>query len=384
VDPGSFERLPLSRYFDGIGLLVARSDWTGDGTYVTFKAGDNFWSHVHLDQGSFEIYKGAPLAIDSGLYAPHYGSDHHMNYSYQTIAHNVITVTDPDDSVPAPGRERPRPIANDGGQRRVGSGWAVDAAPLDLAEWDSKRATYHTGRVEGLLQEDGLSVAVADLTPAYTNSLSGKGTFSHRTRRVERYWRVFGYDSVDDVVVVFDAIRATKASFRKRWLLHTLEEPVISAGAFSVGVTPNQDLARGGGTLRGHVLLPKDADIISLGGPGFEFFVDGRNYDERGTLQETARKLGRARGEPGAWRIEISPKADAEVDQFLVVMLPSAMGGGTQRDHKIRALEAPGWVGCEVMGHNRITRWWFAQDGSNARVDVMDGDGERSHPVKRN
>ncbi|MGH7893558.1 MAG: DUF4962 domain-containing protein, partial [Candidatus Binatia bacterium] len=89
IDPDAVKRLPLVRHFDGIGLIVARSSWSPDATYVTFKAGDNYWSHSHLDQGAFTVYKGGPLAIDSGLYGPGYGSDHHMNYTYQTIAHNT-------------------------------------------------------------------------------------------------------------------------------------------------------------------------------------------------------------------------------------------------------------------------------------------------------
>ena len=229
-DPTSFARLPLVRYFDGIGMIVARSDWSPDATYVTFKAGDNYWSHSHLDQGAFTIYKGGELAIDSGLYGPSYGSDHHMNYSYQTIAHNLVTVTDPNDTVPAPGKDKPRPIANDGGQRRIGSGWGVEAAPLDLAEWEAKRDIYHTATMGPLLDQDGLVVAAADITPAYTNARSGDGTFSARTRRVERFWRIFGYDRIDDVVVVFDQVIATKASFRKRWLLHTIDAPTVAPG----------------------------------------------------------------------------------------------------------------------------------------------------------
>ena len=137
-DPDAVSRLPLARYFDGIGMLVARSDWTADATYVTFKAGDNYWSHTHLDQGAFTVYKGGALAIDSGAYGggKGYGSDHHMNYAYQTIAHNTITVSDPNDTVPAPREDKPpRQIANDGGQRRIGSGWGIEAAPLDLEEW---------------------------------------------------------------------------------------------------------------------------------------------------------------------------------------------------------------------------------------------------------
>ena len=112
-----------------------------------------------------------------------------MNYSYQTIAHN--TVTDPHDTVPSSKEGKSRPLANDGGQRRIGSEWGVEAAPLDLAEWEAKRDTYHTASMGPLLDKDGLAVAAADVTPAYTNRESGQGTFSARTRRVERFWPTF-------------------------------------------------------------------------------------------------------------------------------------------------------------------------------------------------
>ena len=251
-DPDAISRLPLARYFDGIGMMVARSDWTADATYVTFKAGDNYWSHTHLDQGSFTIYKGGALAIDSGAYGGGrgYGSDHHMNYAYQTIAHNTLTVRDPDDTVPAPRENKPpRQIANDGGQRRVGSGWGIEAAPLDLKEWLSKREIYHTGKIENLVVRDGLVAVVTDITPAYTNRYSGQGTFSHRTRRVKRLWRTFGYDSVDDVVVVFDQLRTTQPEFRKRWLLHTIDVPLRTKHGFSVATMPHGDTGHSGGHL---------------------------------------------------------------------------------------------------------------------------------------
>src|SRR6185503_14364110 len=150
------------------------------------------------------------------VYGPEYGSDHHLNYSYQTIAHNTITVTDPKDTVPMPQNNRPRAIANDGGQRRVGSGWGVDAAPNDRTEWQAKRDIYHTGRIEQVLEQDGITAVLADITAAYTNTQSGKGTFSHRTRRVDRAWRTFAYDRISDVVIVFDEVVSSDASFRKR------------------------------------------------------------------------------------------------------------------------------------------------------------------------
>ncbi|ATE60911.1 VanZ family protein [Thauera sinica] len=379
IDPHAAGALPPARLFDGIGMLVARSDWSPDATYVSFKAGDNFWSHSHLDQGAFTIYKGGELAIDSGLYGPAYGSDHHMNYTYQSIAHNLVTVTDPGDVMPGPGFDagNPRHYANDGGQRRIGSGWGVEAAPLDLAEWQKRRDTYHTGRIVQHLDEDDLVVAVADLTPAYTNSQSGRGTFAHRTKRVERLWRVFGYDRANDAIVVFDDVVATDAAFRKRWLLHAIEPPLAGADTFSLFIAASAQPGHGGGQLLGHVLLPRKPLLNVIGGPGFEFFVDGKNYDDGGRVREAMQKTGPGRPEPGSWRIELMPPSEAKEDQFLVVMLPTLAGHTPQA--VVHRLEDGGRVGAEVIGPQRTTRWWYRPGTQGVEIEVVGSDGARRH-----
>lgn len=376
-DPQAAQRLPLTKHFDGLGLIVARNGWDKDSTYVTFKAGDNYWSHVHLDQGAFTIYKGGALAIDSGLYGTGYGTDHHMNYAYQTIAHNVVTVTDPEDTVPMPARgdKEPRHLANDGGQRRIGSGWGVEAGPLDLAEWESKREIYHTGKIEQLLlDQDGLTVAAADLTPAYTNELSGQDTFSHRTRRVEKYTRTFGYDRVDDVVVIFDRVIATEPGFPKRWLLHTLEKPVLSDDGFIVPPPVTKPPGRAAGQLDARVLLPKDPLIATVGGAGQEFLVDGNNYGEG-----VATKLGRRKNaEPGAWRVEIMPATPRAEDSFLVVLLPTF--AGEQAPHRTRLLENGSRLGVEVAGPRRTLRWWLdPAEGGIYIEEISHGNIVRTH-----
>lgn len=372
-DPTAVARLPPNHFFDGIGQAVLRSDWSPTATYITFKAGDNFWSHTHLDQGAFTLYKGGELAIDSGLYGPAYGSDHHMNYTYQTIAHNTITVTDPDDTVSAPGKKEDRRIANDGGQRRIGSGWGVEAAPLDLKEWQAKHDIYHTGRIEKIFEQDGITVIIADVTPAYTNKASGKGTFSHRTRRVEKFWRIFAYDRIDDVVIVFDQVRSTQANFRKRWLLHTIEQPRATKNGFVAAIAPNQplgnQLAQAGGKLTGHVLLPKDPIIQIIGGKGFEFFVDDKNYDEKGQVAAVVRTT-KKNAEPGAWRVEVMPSMEAKEDLFLNVLLPS--NGQQQPAHKVKLLESGDHPTCEVQSPTRTTLWRFNRGGNDVEIKIQD------------
>lgn len=373
-DADAMSRQPLTALFDGIGMLVARNRWTADATHVVFKAGDNYWSHVHLDQGAFTIHRGGPLAIDSGFYGG-YGSDHHMNYHYQTVAHNTITVTDPEDTLPAPARndkEKPRPVANDGGQRRVGSGWGVERAPLDIDEWRAKHSLYHTGRIARHLEEDGISAALADLTAAYTNERSGRGSFSHRTRRVERCWRLFAYDRIDDVVVVYDDVRATQPEFRKRWLLHSIYAPRIAGSRFVVQVPPDAAVGHDGGELEGHVVLPLRPLLNPIGGPGAEFFVDGRNYAVDPKMLEglQRRRQQPGRPEPGGWRIELSPELDARDDQFLVVLVPAAFGA--ERPHRVRRLQAASRSGVEIVGPTRTTRWWFTPGEFAAQVEVVD------------
>jgi hypothetical protein len=222
-----------------------------------------------------------------------------------------------------------------------------------------------------------LVIAVSDITPAYTNSYSGQGTFSHRTRRVERLWRVFGYDAVDDVVVIFDQLKTTQAKFEKRWLLHTLEMPAHSESGFTVVTMPENDSDHSGGYLEGHVLLPMAAEIQFVGGKGASFLVDGVNYDEDGGVKEL---LGRRKGlEPGAWRIEVTPANDDEDNLFLVVMLPSKTPSPA---HRIRPLNDTGRLGCEIAGPTRTTRWWFTPGRNGLDVDVVSGDGTTfSYPV---
>lgn len=371
--PEAVRAHPLTHFSDGTGWLLARSSWDADATYLSFKAGDNYWSHSHLDQGSFTIYKGAPLALDSGCYCG-YGSDHHLNYHYQTIAHNTVTVTDPADTLLMPARQgkQPRTIANDGGQRRVGSGWDLHAAPMDIADWQGKFDDFHTGRMVKVVEQDGLLVALADITAAYTNSQSGTHSFHHRTRRVERAWRIFIYDRAADMVVVQDTLESTQAGFAKRWLLHGAEAPRVDGHHFTFE-RPATSLPGGLARLEGEVLFPPDARITPIGGRGFEYFVDGQNYDENGTLAGNIAR-GPADLDPGAWRLEIAPPVPALEDRFLVVMRP---GSGPLPHMDARATDRPDGLSADITLPGRRLELLYAHDRLSVDVTLTLSDGSR-------
>jgi hypothetical protein len=126
------------------------------------------------------------------------------------------------------------------------------------------------------------------------------------------------------------------------------------------------------------VLLPRASDVVAIGGPGFEFFVDGRNYDEGGKAQTMGDDKRRGI-EPGAWRLEVMPNRDALEDQFLVVMLPSSLDG--RPAHTVRLLEEGERVGCEIRGPNRTTRWWFTPRVRGVTVEVADATGTRRQQI---
>ncbi len=376
--PAQHSDPPLTKHFDGIGLLIARSDWSDRATWISFKASDNFWSHTHLDQGSFTLYKDRPLIIDSGYYGPGYGSDHHLNYAYQSIAHNLVTVTDPEDRVPMPPKKRqdpPRPIANDGGQRRIGSGWGR-RAPLDIEEWNREREIYHTATLARYFDEDDLVVAVADLTPAYTNRMSGTGTFAHRTFRVRHYWRTFIYDRSEDVLIVEDDVISADPSFRKRALLHTLSRPEPTPDGFELTV-PAEREGESAGHLAVHVIFPRNARKSVVGGPGREFFVDGKNYDADGRIWQLVDRMRPPRPEPGRWRMEITPARPRHRDLFLTVLVP----GRRTLPPLVETLTGTGERGVRIVGTQRTLVVRFPLDREGPLIEVRTPDSRRLHDL---
>ena len=208
-----------------LGQIFSRSDWTDEATWVSFNAGPHLDTHQHYDAGNLTIFRGVDLLVDSGTFDA-FGTSHWYNYYARTVAHNTITVTDPDErwaviwgGVPV---ER---TANDGGQRT--------AAPLTpaptLDEYLSNRSAYDHGRIERF--EDGPwgFYARANLTNAYQNPeyQSTKPDGARNRPKVTHVGREVVYlrraEGRRDAVVVFDRVVATDPSFRKAVLWHSRE-----------------------------------------------------------------------------------------------------------------------------------------------------------------
>jgi len=313
--------LPLAVYSgDESGIMTVRTGWdTGrnaDVMAVSMKLPERTWgaSHNHLDAGQFEIYYKGPLAIDGGIYqsAPfyddegnyitsnlNYGSDHNINYATRTIAHNTMLVFNPEETGFGRGS------SNDGGQR-------------------IKHSFPHNATVEqytGDLNKAGEVISVdigEDLNkPSYTYQKADlTDWYSDKVEIFERSFMFLNFreEGNPGAVVVFDRVKSSDASFKKSWLLHSQTEPSVNG---NVTVIERGDNGYEG-ILINQTLLPVAHTITKVGGEGFEYYVNGKNYN--------AAPQNEAADESGNWRIELSPEAANTEDYFLNVLTVSEAG----------------------------------------------------------
>jgi heparin/heparan-sulfate lyase len=255
---------------------------------------------------------------------------HTQNYSWRTIAHNALLVHDPAEKF-----HDNASYGNDGGQRFPNR--RSEARTLEML-LDPQRG-YRTGKV--ISHGFGPS---AD-TPDYT-LLQGDITDAY-SQKVRAVTRSFVFLNLHDrhipaALIVFDRIVSADPAFHKFWLLHTLEEPQIN------GTTVQIDRREygGSGRLNVDVVLPEAANarLEKVGGSGKEFWVFGKNYTNdlpAGTLDRTSK-------EPGAWRIELSPKHPAAEDLLLTVMQTTKRE--TPARWPVQRMEATDRVGCVISG----------------------------------
>jgi len=327
LQPRPPDDLPLSRHFGPpFGWTVARTGWGENAALAEMKVNAyNFCNHQHLDAGAFQLYYRGALAVDSGLYqgsAGGYGSAHDKNYHWRTVAHNCLLVHDPKENF---GRDH----GNDGGQRLPNG--RREPATLEVL-LDAKNG-YQTGEV--LAQGSGpdarapdYSYLTGDLTRAY----------SQKVRQVVRSFVFLNLrnPAVPAALVVFDRVVAADPSFKKYWLLHSLEEPRVEGSAAEV--------EREQGRMMLTALLPAgdNQELSKVGGPGKEFWVFGKNYPTEPAQKDLAQRSY----EPGAWRLELSPRRPSEGDFFLVAMQVSERGSNARLP--VALVEEGDQVGCKV------------------------------------
>ncbi len=310
----TFRDFPLTVYSGGnINIMTARTSWDegadADNFMVQINAGGyNYGNHQHMDAGHFDIYYKGALAIDSGLYESasffdengkqvtslNYASLHDMNYHKRTVAHNSMLVIDPKETVKSAYTSHA-----DGGQKLISGSGYEPTHRSDMIKEENKMSEVLSYGFGPDPVKPAYSYIKTDLSPAYGY-------------KVNKYERSFMYLNFFDneypgALIVLDDIASKDAAFKKSWLLHSEEEPVIDGN--TAVIERNQYEYHG--RLTNETLLPEKYVIEKIGGENQRFLSNGTNFK---AVSKTKTQ------EEGNWRLEISPAQKAEDDLFLNVM----------------------------------------------------------------
>ena len=274
-------RSPRARHFESTGQFFMRSGWTPDSTYCMFIAGGKTDAgHRHYDENGFIIYKRGFLALDSGSRALQ--DDLNLAHYYsQTVAHNCMLIHKSGEPLP--------PC------------WGVRSA--DKSEWlcDGGQTVKAAAKVLAFETNPLFTYIASDAAAAYP----GKS---------DECLRQFLF-LADDCFVVYDRVTATQADFGKEWLLHSANEPKIAGDVAEVHA--------GKGSLFSRTMLPQGAVVEKIGGPGREFWSNGRNWplNPKFVADREAKAASFGMGPWfGAWRIAVRPPVAAKSDRFLHVI----------------------------------------------------------------
>ena len=272
------DTLPPARFFKRMGQLFMRSGSGDDDTYALFGCDGSLRSHRHYDAAHFTIYRSGYLALDTGTRQGN--TDNLQNYFAQTVAHNCILIQMPGE--PPSNYWNGEVFGQAGGQNSTVGSRAI-------AFETSTDYTY----------------VATDASPVYSGEKCSEAV------------RQFVFLPPDHFVV-FDRVTATRAEFAKRWLLHHANEPVVEGNIWRA------DQERGRIFVR--TLLPEDAVLEVVGGPGREFLADGINYaidaGPSAHIRENAHAIDRIEYDEvpelmGRWRMEVAPGDARKADTFL-------------------------------------------------------------------
>jgi heparin/heparan-sulfate lyase len=274
--------LPRARHFETMGQVFLRSGTGPDDTYCLFTCGGILRQHRHYDALNFVIYHRGFLTLDSGTRYEEFTNGQHLaNYFAQTVAHNCVVIHQPGEPV-APywgGAVE----GNHGGQhRQLGS------------------------VVQAFETNDDFAYVAGDATACYQHGPVRRGDKAEVPEKCSLATRQLVF-LLPRHFVILDRVTSTDAGYQKDWLIHTAHEPAIDGQAFRAD--------HGDGRMWCRTLLPKDACLTPVGGPGNEFLAAGKNWtiDARGLRPENLAMMGQ-------WRVEVTPAEPRKEDVFLHVI----------------------------------------------------------------
>ena len=343
---------------------VIRSAWNidrsanNDALWFDFHAGPYFGDYWNYYQLAFELYYRGALAVRSGFYMG--GGDHLDGYNSRAISTNSVVVLDP---------SRPD-IGDIPGQDKL---YDHPGPPSDVGDV-SENGVYDTSNMTAYDDVSLVGGSHAYYARGILNPASAYYS-SNATRHVSAQSRetvLSGHS-----LVVHDRVMLTQPGNSIRFLLHTINEPTVSATATGATVPGHittyprasytalrtETVITTGfasiptvynGKITVTPLLPATSTLRVVGGSGYEFWVDdgagnGVNYPaiDDNTHQPVAPEFYTDDNEVASWRVETIAPANADSAHFLNVL---QVGTPTDAVPSVAVLTGTGMVGCEITG----------------------------------
>lgn len=322
----------LAAFFPSFGMVNMRSGFGVGATYASLKAGAKNEGHQHYDENTFIIYKHGFQALDTGTRDD---VPHHLIYYPQTIAHNGILIRMANEPLarhwyPANAPRITETFFSDGGQN----------ARLKAVNLGFEQSPYHV-------------VSGGDATRCYA------------AEKCREAVRQFVY-LAPDCFVVYDRVTSVQPDQQKVWLWHTQNEPVaLASGLYQA---KNQE-----GTMLVRTLLPAAAHHEVIGGPGKEYWTNGRNWE----MFDQEKRLALPGNQYGRYRLEVSPAGDGEKTRFLHVMQVGPESLAALLPTKLVQTDAQDGVELEDPVQQRRYQVLFNRDGLVAgHLKIWDAAGE--------
>ena len=319
-------RMPVARYFERMGQVFMRSGAGENDTYASFTVSGILTQHKHFDNNNFMIYKRGFLTIDSGTRPD---GNHLSHYYGRTVAHNCITIRMPGETMPhywgskAP-HEANEPFPNDGGQARV----------------------------------SGTNLVAFDEMEQYVY-IASDATGSYNAAKTNQVLRQFVFLPPDNFVV-FDRVNATNPAYPKKWLLHTAYKP-------EQVTTTEFHASHEEGRLVCKTIFPEDATTEVIGGPGKQFWADGKNWP--------LPYGGDTHPLYGQWRVEVSPGSQKNDDVFLHLIQVSDRDKDTRTIPSATRLEENGMKGVQFTHGGKEYKILFNTTGAAGGKISITGNG---------
>jgi len=221
--------------------------------------------------------------------------------------------------------------------------------------WNTIRSNDDFDRTRDLW--DLGTMRIVDHVPGQYHYALGDATNAYSREKLRTFTRELVYVPGSNLLFVFDRVVSNNPAFRKAWLLHGVNRPIVdgesgeSAGVQEFSQAKSVRFSEGSGEVLVHTLLPEKRVLTRRGGNANEFFTpgdyssgawgtgenwpleaaDGSPLPEDPKLRRMWKLFwgedfdrilssNRKNVVPGAWRIEVSPTVPSEEDHFLHVL----------------------------------------------------------------